>query len=92
MYLYCQTWKLEVNPTKTIVIIFTKIKIKDKPQLLHIMVKILLLLMIWCTKVLLLLIMHLLLSIKHILEQGRKAMFSVLRKTKKLNLPVYMQL
>ena len=29
---------------------------------------------------------------KHLLEQGRKAMFSVLRKTRKLNLPVDMQL
>ena len=28
----------------------------------------------------------------HLLEQGRKAMFSILRKTKKLNLPVDMQL
>ena len=36
--------------------------------------------------------MHLLLSIKHLLEQGRRAKFSVVSKTEKLNLPADMQL
>ena len=31
MYLYCQTWKLQVNPAKTKVVIFSKRKIKEKP-------------------------------------------------------------
>ena len=31
MYLYCQTWKLQVNPAKTKVVSFSKRKIKEKP-------------------------------------------------------------
>ena len=31
MYLYCQTWKLEVNHSKTKVVTFSKKKIKEKP-------------------------------------------------------------
>ena len=31
MYLYCQTWKLEVNSAKTKVVIFAKRKVKEKP-------------------------------------------------------------
>ena len=31
MYLYCQTWILEVNPAKTKVVIFAKRKVKEKP-------------------------------------------------------------
>ena len=38
MYLYCQTWKLQVNPAKTKVVIFSKRKIKEK-LFLRIMVK-----------------------------------------------------
>ena len=47
MFLYCQTWKLEVNPTKTKIVIFGKRKVKDR-FVLHIMVKIWLLRMILC--------------------------------------------
>ena len=31
MYLYCQTWKLEVNPSKTKVVIFSKKRVKENP-------------------------------------------------------------
>ena len=31
MYLFCQTWKFEVNPAKTKVVIFAKRKVKEKP-------------------------------------------------------------
>ena len=47
MYLFCQKWKLEVNPAKTKVVIFAKRKVKENP-VLHIMENKLLLLMILC--------------------------------------------
>ncbi len=32
MYLYCKTWNMTVNPTKTKIVIFTRSKIKDNYQ------------------------------------------------------------
>ena len=92
MYLYYQTWNLEVNPAKTKVVIFAKRKVKEN-LFLHIMGNKLLLLMIFLY--LGVTFTHNVSFTKHknqLLEQGRKAMFSVLRKTKKLNLLIDMQL
>ena len=35
MYLYCQTWKLEVNPANTKEVIFAKRKVKEKPVITY---------------------------------------------------------
>ena len=43
MYINCQTWKLEVNPSKTKVVIFSKKRSKKTLLFLPIMVEILLL-------------------------------------------------
>ena len=75
MYLYCQTWKIEVNPAK--IVIFAKRKVKEK-NVLNIMYYVYLGVMfthnVSFTK-----------HKNHLLEQGRKAMFRVLRETNKLN-------
>ena len=92
MYLYCQTWKLEVNPAKTKVVIFAKRKVKEIPVFRYngeniALVDDFVYLGVTFT--------HKVSFTKHknhLLEQGRKAMFSVLRKIKKLNLPIDMQL
>ena len=83
MYLYCQTWKLEVNPAKTKVVIFAKRKVKENPVFVYngeqiVVVDDFVYLGVTFT--------HNASFTKHknqVLEQGRKAMFSVLRKTKK---------
>ena len=92
MYLYRQTWKLEVNPAKTKVVIFAKRKVKEKPVFTYngeqiVVVDDFVYLGVTFT--------HNVSFTKHknhLLEQGRKAMFSVFKKTKKLNLPIDMQL
>ena len=84
MYLYCQTWKLEANPAKTKVVIFAKRKVKENPVITYngeqiVVVDDFVYLGVTFT--------HNVSFTKHknhLLEQGRKAMFSVLRKTKKL--------
>ena len=92
MYLYCQTWKIEVNPAKTKVVIFSKRKIKEKPAFTYhgenisVVDDFVYLGVIFTHNGTFAKHKH------HLLEQARKAMFSVLRKTKKLNLPVDMQL
>ena len=92
MYLYCQTWKLQVNPAKTKVVIFSKRKIKEKPVFTYngetlAVVDDFVYLGVTFTRN-----ASFVKHKKHLLEQGRKAMFSVLRKTRKLDLPVDMQL
>lgn len=92
MYLYCQTWKLEVNPTKTKVVVFSKRKVKEKPVFTYngeniTVVDDFVYLGVTFT--------HNASFVKHkhhLLEQARKVMFSILRKIKKLNLPIDMQL
>lgn len=82
MYLYCQTWKLEVNSTKIKAVIFSKRKVKEKPIFTYYgenidVVDDLVYLGVTFT--------HNVCFAKHkshLLEQCRKAMFSVLRKTK----------
>ena len=92
MYLYCQTWQLQVNPAKTKVVIFSKRKIKEKPvftyngENLAVVDDFVYLGFTFTHNA------SFIKHKKHLLEQGRKAMFSVLRKTRKLNLPVDMQL
>ena len=83
MYLYCQTWKLDVNPTKTKVIswLFTYNGENSAVVDDFVYISVHSTHNVSCTK-----------HKTHLLEQGRKAIFSVLRKTKKLNLPVDMQL
>ena len=92
MYLYCQTWKLEVNLSKTKVVIFSKKKVKEKPVFTYnceniVVVDDFVYLGVTFT--------HNGSFAKHkssLLEQGRKAMFSVLKKIKRLNIPVDIQL
>lgn len=92
MYLYCQTWKLEVNPSKTKVVVFSKRKINEKPVFTYngenlVVVDDFVYLGVTFT--------YNGTFTKHkncLLEQGRKAMFSVLKKIRKLNLPVDIQL
>ena len=90
MYLYCETWKLEVNPAKTKVVIFSKRNIKEKPAFIYngenvsVVADFVYLGVIFTHNGPFAKHKH------HLLEQARKAMFSVLRKTK--NVPVDMQL
>ena len=92
MYFYCQTWKLEVNPSKTKVVIFSKRRVINKPIFtfngdnIDVVDEFVYLGVTFSnngnfskTKL-------------NLVEQGRKAMFSVLRKTRKLSLPIDIQL
>ena len=92
MYFYCQTWKLEVNPSKTKVVIFSKRRVINKPIFTYngdnidVVDEFVYLGVTFSnngnfskTKL-------------NLVEQGRKAMFSVLRKTRKLSLPIDIQL
>ena len=92
MYLYCQTWKLEVNPAKTKVVVFSKRKVKEKPAFTYNGENIAVVDDFVYLGVIFTHNASFVKHKRHLLEQGRKAMFSVLRKTKKLNLPVDMQL
>ena len=81
IYLYCRTWKLEVNPTKTNVVIFTKRQSKDKLSFtdkgdnIAVVDDYVYILCVTFT--------HIVSFTKHkghLLEHDQKAMFSVLRK------------
>lgn len=92
MYLYCKTWKLEINATKTKVVVFRKRKSPDKPvftlngEVLNIVDDFAYLGIIFMYNG----------SFKNnqnkLLEQGRKAMYSMLRKCRSLGLPIDLQL
>jgi hypothetical protein len=88
IYLYCKTWNLEVNASKTKAVIFNKRKISDKPvftlngEILNVVddfayLGIILMSNGSFSK-----------NRVSLLEQGRKAMFSMLRKCRSLGLPI----
>jgi hypothetical protein len=93
MYSYCQTWKLQVNISKTKVVIFSRSRLntndmnfKYNGESLNIVTNFQYLGIIFSCKG----------SFNdaksHLVHQARKAMFIVLRKARKLNLPIDMQL
>ena len=93
MYLYCQTWKLQVNISKTKVVICSRSRLntndmnfKYNGESLNIVTNFQYLGIIFSCKG----------SFNdakaHLVIQARKAMFIVLRKARKLNLPIDMQL
>jgi hypothetical protein len=93
MYLYFQTWKLQVNISKTKVVIFSRSRLntndmnfKYNGESLNIVKNFQYLGIIFSCKG----------SFSdakaHLVQQARKAMFIVLRKARKLNLPIDMQL
>ena len=91
MYFYCHTWKLEVNPSKT-KLIFSKRRVINKPIFTYngnnidVVDEFVYLDVTFSNN-------GNFSQIKlNLVEQGRKAMFSVLRKTRKLSLPIDIQL
>lgn len=92
MYLYCKTWNLEINASKTKVVIFNKRKIIDKPvftlngEILNVVDDFVYLGIIFMSNG----------SFSKnrikLLDQGRKAMYSMLRKCRSLGLPIDIQL
>ncbi|MEW8548698.1 MAG: reverse transcriptase family protein, partial [Candidatus Thiodiazotropha sp.] len=92
MYLYCKTWNLAVNPTKTKVVIFSKSKLKDTPiftyygQVLNVESDFCYLGIHFDQKG------SFFKAKSHLIEQAKKASFSVLKKARKLGLPADIQL
>ena len=88
MYLYCETWKLNVNASKTNVVIFSKSRNPENLQFTYNNEKL--------SSVEEFQYLGTLFSRKgnfhknktRLVQQARKAMFSLLRKSRKLNLPV----
>ena len=91
-FFYCQTWKLEVIPSKTKVVIFSKRRVINKPIFTYngdnidVVDEFVYLCVTFSnngnfskTKL-------------NVVEKGRKALFSILRKTRKLSLPIDIQL
>ncbi len=93
MYLYCQTWKLQVNSSKTKVVIFSRSRLdtndmsfKYDGEKLNIVTDFQYLGIIFSCKG------NCNAAKAHIVQQARKAMFIVIRKARKLNLPIDIQL
>ena len=93
MYLYCQTWKMQVNISKTKVVIFSRSRLntdnmnfKYSGESLNIVKNFQYLGIIFSCKG------NFNDAKAHLVQQARKAMFIVLRKARKLNLPIDMQL
>ena len=93
MYLYCQTWKLQGNISKTKVVIFSRSRLntndmnfKYNGESLNIVTNVQYLGIKFSCK-------GSFNDVKaHLVRQARKAIFIVLRKARKLNLPIDMQL
>ena len=92
MYLYCKTWDLEINASKTRIVIFNRHKITEKPvftlnnEILNVVDDFTYLGIIF---------MHNGSFSKNrikLLDQGRKAMYSMLKKCRSLGLPIDLQL
>ena len=92
MFLYCKSWDLEVNPAKTKVTIFSNTKNQQIPQFMYsgqefdvddsfVYLGTMFSYNGWFTK-----------NNKHLFDQDHKAMFALLRKSRKLQLPVDIQL
>ena len=83
MYFYCQTWKLEVNPSKMKAVIFSKRRVINKPVYTY----------NWDNVDVVDVFVYLGATYSNnsnfgktklnLVKQGRKAMFNVLRKTNK---------
>jgi hypothetical protein len=92
MYLYCKSWNLQVNPAKTKVVIFSKTKVKDPPSFVYDGNK----LDVDDD------FLYLGVTFNHkgtfsktrakLVQQARRAMFSLLKKARKLGLPADLQL
>ena len=95
MYLYCKTWKLEVNASKTKIVIFRKRSCKDivnpvftfNSEVINIEDDFTYLIGIvfmsngsFCK------------NKSKLVNQGRKALYSILKKSRKLNLPIDLQI
>ena len=91
LYLYCKTWKLTVNPTKTKIVVFSKSKLKVNPvftygeQVLNIEYDFNYLGILFDYKG------QFYKARTKLIEQARKAMFAVTKKSRKLGLPVDIQ-
>jgi predicted glutamine amidotransferase len=92
MYLYCKTWDLEINASKTKIVIFNKRKITEKSvftlnnEILNVVDDFTYLGIIF---------MHNGSFSKNrikLLDQGRKVMYSMLKKCRSLGLPIDLQL
>ena len=92
MFLYCESWDLEVNPAKTKITIFSNKKLNNVPRFkydghaLEVEDSLVFLGILFTYNG------RFLKNSKILLDQVRTAMFSVLRKSKKLFLPVDIQL
>ena len=92
MFLYCKSWDLKVNPAKTKITIFSNKKLNNVPRFkydghdLEVEDSFVHLGILFTYNG------RFLKNSKRLLDQARKAMFSVLRKSKKLFLPVDIQL
>ena len=91
LYLYCKTWKLTVNPTKTKNVVFSKSKLKVNPvftygeQVLNIEYDFNYLGILFDYRG------QFYKARTKLIEQARKAMFAVTKKSRKLGLPVDIQ-
>ena len=92
MFLYCKSWDLEVNPTKTKITIFCNRKSEHVPRFLHNGQE----LSVDDSFIYLGAMFsyngHFTRNNQHLFDQARKAMFSVLKKSRKLLLPIDIQL
>lgn len=86
MYLYCQTWNLKSTQQKLKVVIFEKKKLTKNGENIVVVDDFVYLGVTFNHNA------SFAKHKNHLLEQDRKAIFIVLRKTRKLNLPVDMQL
>ena len=89
---YCLLWDLSVNAEKTKVVIFSKGKIRNKPKL---MLNNKELVIVSCYRYLGIEFNYngkFTVAIKHLCDQARKAMFLLISKTRKLNLPIDIQI
>ena len=92
MYLYCKSWDLEINPTKTKITIFCNSKFEHlfefsySGQNLDIVDGFVYLGILFSSNG------RFIKNNQRLIDQARKAMFSVLRKSHKLQIPVDLQL
>ena len=89
---YCLLWDLSVNAEKTKVVIFSKGKIHNKPKLMSNNKE---LEIVSCYRYLGIEFNYngkFTVAIKHLCDQARKAMFLLISKTRKLNLPIDIQI
>ena len=94
MYLYCKTWKLEVNASKTKIAIFRKRSCKDivnpvftfNGEVIDIEDDFTYLGIVFMSNG------SFCKNKSKLVNQGRKALYSILKKSRKLNLPIDLQI